>query len=87
VFTNAGEILESPRGSGFQIVDGFRQRTKVLKDVDQHLDYGLRLMGDVRIVGIVDVFNICNFNTATNYDSNSETTFGVLSRVSPRVPA
>lgn len=79
VFTNPGEIPEGPRGSGFQTVDdGFRQRTKLLKDVDLHLDYGLRLMGDARLVGIVDVFNVFNLNTVTNYDSNSETTFGVL---------
>lgn len=79
VFTNEGEIPEGPRGSGFLThEDGFRERTKLLKEVDLHLDYGLRLMGDARIVGILDVFNVFNLNTVTNYDSFSESTFGVL---------
>ncbi|MBI1873160.1 MAG: hypothetical protein HYS05_04620, partial [Acidobacteria bacterium] len=78
VFTNAGEIPEGPRGSGFRTVDGFRRRTKLSKEVDLHLDYRLRLLGDAKIVGTIDAFNIFNFNTVTNYDSNSESTFGVL---------
>lgn len=77
VFTNAGEIPEGPRGSGFDTVDGFRRRTKLLKEFDLHLDYGLRLASDMKVVGIFDVFNVFNLNTATNYDSDSETTFGV----------
>ncbi|MBI4266691.1 MAG: TonB-dependent receptor [Acidobacteria bacterium] len=79
VFTNAGEIPEGPRGSGFDTVfDGFRTRTKLLKEVDLHLAYGVPVGGGMKVSGILDIFNLFDFDTVTNYDNFTESTFGVL---------
>lgn len=78
VYDSPGEIPETPRGGGFDTVDGFLERTPWLSTVDLHADYGLRLMSDRRqLLLTADVFNLFNRRTATDYDNYTEVSFRV----------
>jgi hypothetical protein len=76
-YTNAGEIPEGPRGSGFQTEDGFRTRTDMQREFDFHADYAIRI-GDRQVVLLADIFNIFDTQTVTAYDDFTESTFQVL---------
>jgi len=78
VYGSAGEIPESPRGDGFETVDGFKTRTPFEYDTSLHADYGLHLHGAQKIVLVADVFNLFNTQRALDYDPNTETTFLAL---------
>ena len=75
-YQNGGEIPMTPRGAGFQTVDGFKTRTPFQSLVNGHIDYSLRVGGPRRVVLLADVFNILNEKTVLDYDSFVETTFG-----------
>jgi hypothetical protein len=77
-YTNAGEIPETPRGEGFETVDGFKTRSPFLYDVSLHVDYGLRFAANRRVVLIADVFNLLNTQRITDYNNYTETSFGSL---------
>ena len=77
VYTNAGEIPLTPRGEGFETVDGFRDRTPWINSFDAHVDYRLRLFGNREIVLLADVFNLFDTQDVTDYDNYVEETFTV----------
>jgi hypothetical protein len=77
VYESAGEIPETPRGAGFETVDGFRERTPWENTIDLHAGYSLPLGGnrDVRLV--LDVFNVFDAQSAIDYDDYTEVQFSV----------
>jgi len=77
-YTNAGEIPEAPRGSGFQTSDGFRTRAPFQFDSSMHADYSFRVGGNRRIVLLADVFNLLNTQRIYDYNNWTETSFGAL---------
>ncbi len=76
VYDNAGEIPETPRGAGFETVDGFRERTPWDTRMDLHADYSIPL-GRQRLMLIADVFNVFNRREPMDYDNYTEVSFGV----------
>jgi hypothetical protein len=77
VYDSDGEIPETPRGAGFETVDGFRDRTPWTNTFDLHVDYRLRLFGDQNLVLLADVFNMFDTQEVTGYDNYTESAFGV----------
>ncbi len=77
VYGRAGEIPEAPRGSGIETEDGFLRRTPNEWTFDLHSDYELPLRGG-RLVFLADVFNLFDRTGVTDYDQNTERSFGVL---------
>lgn len=77
VYDNAGEIPETPRGEGFQTIDGFRARTPWEDRIDLHADYALPLGGDRSLRLVIDVFNLFDTTDPTDYDNYTEVQFGV----------
>ena len=77
VYDSDGEIPETPRGAGFETVDGFRDRTPWTNTFDLHMDYRLRLFGDQSLVLLADVFNMFDTQEVTGYDNYTESAFGV----------
>lgn len=67
----------TPRGEGFETVDGFRDRTPWLNSVDLHADYRLRLFGDRDIVLLADVFSVFDTQEVTDYDNYTQSGFTV----------
>ena len=78
LYDSTGEIPETPRGAGFETVDGFRDRTPWLTSVDLHADYQLPFGGERRILLLADVFNVFNQREVIDYDNYTEAAFGVL---------
>jgi hypothetical protein len=76
-YQNGGEIPTAPRGSGIQTVDGFRTRTPFLSTVDLQASYKLKFGAGRSVVLLADVFNLFNEGKAIDYDTWTETTFGV----------
>jgi outer membrane receptor protein involved in Fe transport len=76
-YRSAGEIPETPRGDGFETVDGFRDRTPTEVQFDVHLDYAIPIYGQ-RLTLVADVFNLFDRQEALEYDNYTESTFGVL---------
>ncbi|MCC7415634.1 MAG: TonB-dependent receptor [Acidobacteria bacterium] len=74
VYTNAGEIPETPRGDGFETEDGFRTRTPFEYSVDAHIDYALRF-GAQRLVLLADAFNLFDTQRVRDYDDYTENSF------------
>ena len=77
VYDTPGEIPETPRGAGFETVDGFRERTPWLTTVDVHADYGFDVGNNRRLVVLGDVFNLFNRREPVDYDNYTEFSFGV----------
>jgi hypothetical protein len=75
-YTSGGEIPLGPRGSGFQTVDGFRERSPFETTLDLHADYALKF-GNQRVILIADVFNVLDRQEPTDYDNWDETSFTV----------
>ena len=75
VYETEGEIPLTPRGDGFQTVDGFRKRAPIESEVNVHADYGVRLGGQ-RLVLLADVFNLFDRQSDLAYDDWTETSFG-----------
>jgi hypothetical protein len=78
VYRNNGEIPEGPRGSGFETLDGFRDRSEIEQEIDLHADYSFNLPGDRRLTLLADVFNLFDTQNVLDYDNYTESTFGVL---------
>jgi hypothetical protein len=76
-YQNGGEIPEGPRGSGILTVDGFKTRTPFESEFSAHADYSLKLGGKQRLILLMDVFNLFNQKTVLDYDTWTESTFGV----------
>jgi hypothetical protein len=77
-YTNGGEIPMTPRGDGFQTIDGFKKRTPFEYNTDLHVDYGIRLGGTTRLVVLADVFNLFDLQRTMDYDNYYELELGVL---------
>lgn len=75
-YASAGEIPNTPRGKGFQTIDGFRKRTPFEASINAHVDYGFGV-GMRRLVLLADVFNVGNLRRVVGYNNFDETTFGV----------
>ena len=73
-YDSPGEIPESPRGEGFETVDGFKTRTPVETSFDFHADYGFRFGGQ-RLTFLADIFNLFDQQTAIGYDNYTESSF------------
>jgi len=76
VYDNNGEIPETPRGAGFETVDGFLDRTPWDTRLDLHADYSIPL-GRQRLTLIAQVFNVFNRREPLDYDNYTEVSFGV----------
>jgi hypothetical protein len=77
LYDSTGEIPETPRGAGFDTVDGFRDRTPWLTSIDLHADYQLPIGGESRLLVLADVFNLFNQREPIDYDNYTEAAFGV----------
>ena len=75
-YGNGGEIPETPRGDGFETIDGFKKRTPMEFQVDLQGSYNLRL-GDRRITLLADAFNLFNLRRTIDYNNYTEIRFGV----------
>jgi hypothetical protein len=75
-YQNGGEIPLTPRGAGFDTVDGFKKRTPFESVVNAHVDYSLRIGGPRRFVLMADAFNLFNQHRTIGYDNYVETSFG-----------
>lgn len=78
VYGSSGEIPETPRGAGFETVDGFRTRTRPQFTTSVHVDYRLNTHKSQNIVLIADAFNLFNQQRAIDYDPDTQTSFPVL---------
>jgi len=74
LYDSSGEIPESPRGQGFETVNGFKKRSPVQYNFDLHGDYGFRF-GGRRLVVLADVFNLFNLGRVQAYDYYTEVGF------------
>ncbi len=68
----------TPRGAGFQTVDGFKTRTPFQSEVSAHLDYAIKMGGVRRLTLLADIFNLFDQQITLDYDNFYESTFGVL---------
>jgi len=77
-YASTGEIPMTPRGAGFQTVDGFKKRTPMEASINAHVDYAFG--GSVRrVVLLMDVFNLGNLQRVTGYNYYFEyPAFGTL---------
>jgi hypothetical protein len=71
-----GEIPMTLRGSGFETVDGFKQRAPADVQLDLHVGYTFRF-GESRLHLMADVFNTLNNREPTYYDPMVDSSFGV----------
>jgi hypothetical protein len=76
-YTNGGEIPTAARASGIQTIDGFRTRTPFESQLDIQASYKLKLAGTRDLTLIADVFNAFNERRTVDYDSWTESEFGV----------
>jgi hypothetical protein len=77
-YSNAGEIPMTPRGGGFETVDGFKTRTPAEWQVDLQASYSLNVGGARRVTLLADAFNIFNTRRPIDYNAAYESTFTVL---------
>jgi hypothetical protein len=71
-YGSPGEIPVTPRGQGFQTVDGFKKRTPFEKSINAHVDYAIGSSTGRRVVLLADVFNLFNIQSVTGYNSYTE---------------
>ena len=77
IYDNDSEIPETPRGEGFETVDGFKKRTPMEAQVDLQASYALKLGGNRRLTLLADAFNLFNIRRAVDYNAATEISFGV----------
>ena len=77
VYDSDGEIPETPRGAGFETVDGFRDRTPWTHTFDVHVGYRIPLPGVSNVSLVADVFNLFDTQDVTGYDNYTESAFQV----------
>jgi hypothetical protein len=75
-YGNGGEIPETPRGEGFETVDGFRKRTPMEFHVDKQASYNVRVFGERRLTLLADAFNLFNLRRTIDYNTYTELIFG-----------
>jgi outer membrane receptor protein involved in Fe transport len=76
-YGNTGEVPLTPRGDGFETVDGFRTRTPFESQVDVQVSYALNFGSD-RLTLLADVFNLFNQRRTLDYNNNVDfPVFGV----------
>jgi hypothetical protein len=75
IYNNDSEIPETPRGEGFETVDGFKKRTPMETQVDLQASYSLNLGGNRRLTLLADAFNVFNIRRALDYNAATEISF------------
>ncbi len=80
-YSNGGEIPMTPRGAGFQTVDGFLTRTPVQTSTDLQASYVVKMGGVRNLTLMADIFNLFNQQIVLDYDN-----FFVLSSGAPENP-
>ena len=73
-YHNGGEIPLTPRGTGIDTIDGFKERTPFEYQLDAQASYNLRF-GERRITLLADVFNLFNLRRVVDYDAWSDLAF------------
>jgi hypothetical protein len=76
-YDNDSEIPESPRGGGFETIDGFKKRTPMEAQIDLQASYALSF-GDRKVTLLADAFNLFNIRRTLDYNAATEQSFGVL---------
>jgi hypothetical protein len=77
-YGNTGEVPLTPRGDGFETVDGFQKRTPFEYQMDLQAAYVLVLGGDNRLTLLADAFNVFNLRRTLDYNNNVDfPVFGV----------
>jgi hypothetical protein len=74
-YGNGGEIPETPRGEGFDTIDGFKKRTPMEFQLDLQASYNLRF-GERRVTLLADAFNLFNLRRTIDYNTYTELIFG-----------
>jgi outer membrane receptor protein involved in Fe transport len=74
-YGNDSEIPLTPRGEGFETVDGFRTRTPAEWQMDVQASYSLNLGGVRRVTFLADAFNLFNRREPTDYNAAVESAF------------
>jgi len=77
-YGNGGEIPLTPRGEGFETIDGFKTRTPAEWQLDLQASYSMNLGGNQRVTLIADAFNVFNLRRPVDYNNNFESAFGVV---------
>jgi outer membrane receptor protein involved in Fe transport len=77
VYDSDGEIPETPRGAGFETVDGFSDRTPWTHSLDFHVNYRIPLFGNRSLLLLADVFNLFDTQEVLDYDNYTESSFQV----------
>jgi hypothetical protein len=76
-YGNTGEVPLTPRGDGFETLDGFQERTPFEFQVDLQASYALSV-GEDRLTLLADVFNLFNLRRTIDYNNNVDfPVFGV----------
>jgi hypothetical protein len=75
-YGNDSEIPLTPRGDGFETVDGFKTRTPAIWEVDMQASYAIPMGGNRRVTLLADAFNLFNVRSATEYNAAVESVFG-----------
>lgn len=77
IYNNDSEIPETPRGEGFDTIDGFKKRTPMEAQVDLQASYSLNLGGNRRLTLLADAFNLFNIRRAIDFNAATELDFDV----------
>ncbi len=76
-YGNTGEVPLTPRGDGFETLDGFQERTPFEFQLDLQASYALNL-GNDRLTLLADLFNLFNLRRTIDYNNNVDfPVFGV----------
>ena len=76
-YGNTGEVPLTPRGDGFETLDGFQERTPFEFQLDLQASYALNF-GNDRLTLLADVFNLFNLRRSIDYNNNVDfPVFGV----------
>ncbi|HTM34209.1 MAG TPA: TonB-dependent receptor [Vicinamibacterales bacterium] len=77
-YGNTGEVPLTPRGGGFQTVDGFKTRTPFESQVDLQGSYSINMGNNDRLTLLADMFNLFNLRRTLDYNNNIDfPVFGV----------
>jgi hypothetical protein len=75
-YDNSSEIPESPRGAGFETIDGFKKRTPMEAQIDLQASYALDF-GGRKITLLADAFNLFNIRRTLDYNAATEQSFQI----------
>jgi hypothetical protein len=76
-YNNDSEIPLTPRGGGFDTIDGFKDRTPFETQLDLQASYAVNL-GGRKLTLLADVFNVFNIRRVSDYNAAVEfPSFGV----------